>query len=405
MHILLLNHYAGSPDHGMEYRPYYLAREWGRQGHRVQIIASSESHLRLRNPTVNTPTAVETINGIEYCWIRTSPYEGNGVRRLINMAQFTARVYGMATALAASRPDIVIASSTYPYDIVAARRIARKAKARLVYEIHDLWPLTPQLLGNFPSWHPMIASMQWAENYAYRHADKVISILPGTESHARAHGMAPGKFAHVPNGFDPTNQPSILPTAVCERIEAFSQAFRATCIYTGGHAVSNALDPLLAAAGKPACAGIGIILVGKGVEKARLQAYADQHALHNVLFVDPVEKSAIPSILKLADFAYLGWQDSPLYAHGMSPNKLFDYMMAGLPVVHSTSSPFDLVRDAHCGISVPAEDSDAIAQALAQMAQLSPGQRHALGTAGQAYVYAHHPYPRLAEQFLQALDT
>src|SRR5690606_10829407 len=108
-----------------------------------------------------------------------------------------------------------------------------------------------------------------------------------------------------------------------------------------------------------------------GAEKDRLQRKARQLGLANVQFLDPIPKTAVPSLLALGDMAYIGWRDSPLYAHGMSPNKLFDYMMAGLPVVHSTSSPYDIVQDAGCGISVPAEDVDGIANALGKLAGMT----------------------------------
>ena len=52
MNILLINHYAGSQEYGMEYRAYYLAKEWVRQGHKVTIVASTYSHLSLKNPVV-----------------------------------------------------------------------------------------------------------------------------------------------------------------------------------------------------------------------------------------------------------------------------------------------------------------------------------------------------------------
>ena len=43
MNILYINHYAGTPALGMEYRPHYLAREWVRAGHRVQMLAADFS--------------------------------------------------------------------------------------------------------------------------------------------------------------------------------------------------------------------------------------------------------------------------------------------------------------------------------------------------------------------------
>src|SRR5205823_12053650 len=94
MNILLINHYAGSVRHGMEYRPYYLAREWVRSGHRVTIVASSTSHLRNQAPVLDGRTRLdETIDGIDYVWLATPSYRGNGAARVRNMAAFVLRLW------------------------------------------------------------------------------------------------------------------------------------------------------------------------------------------------------------------------------------------------------------------------------------------------------------------------
>lgn len=403
MNIILINHYAGSPQHGMEFRPYYLAREWIAQGHQVTIVASSVSHIRQCNPEFDGPVHAENLDGVDYLWLRTRPYRGNGFARLLNMFQFTGLLYRYARTLVAKAPDVVIASSTYPYDIWPARHIARRAGAKLVYELHDVWPLTPQLLGGFSKWHPMIFSMQRAENYAYTHADKAVSLLPGTEAHMREHGLRGNKFIYIPNGVDPGSTPTPLPDEIRIQISHFREKFETLCIYAGGHAVSNSLDPLIEAASRPTAHKIGLILVGSGVEKARLQRKVKELNLANVLFLNPIPKTAVPSLLALGDMAYIGWRNSPLYAHGMSPNKLFDYMMAGLPVIHSTSSPYDIVRDAGCGITVAAEDVDGIADALGRLAGMTETARRDLGEKGRAFVQSQHTYPTLATRFLQSL--
>ena len=89
MNILLINHYAGSPDMGMEFRPFYMAREWRKEGHRVFIIAGDYSHLRKNNPEVRRDFEKEIIDGIHYIWIKTGAYEGNGVKRALSMARFS----------------------------------------------------------------------------------------------------------------------------------------------------------------------------------------------------------------------------------------------------------------------------------------------------------------------------
>ncbi len=201
MNILLINHYAGSPRHGMEYRPYYLAREWVRAGHRVQIVAAAWSHVRSRQPQVGSEPLDETIDGIAYRWLPTPPYGGNGIGRVRNIWVFLAGLWRESALLVEGvQPDVVIASSTYPMDIWVARRIARMARAKLVYEVHDLWPASPIELSGMSRWHPFIMLCQKAENDAYRDADVVVSMLPKVADHMRAHGLDLRKLHIVPNG-------------------------------------------------------------------------------------------------------------------------------------------------------------------------------------------------------------
>ncbi|MGH8855479.1 MAG: glycosyltransferase, partial [Telluria sp.] len=196
MNILLVNHYAGSVHHGMEYRPYYLAREWVRLGHRVRIVAASHAHVRARAPDLQGRSRRdETIDGIDYTWFATPPYRGNGAGRVRNMAAFVARLWWEARTLAREvAPGAVIASSTYPLDIWPAHRIARLAGARLLHEVHDLWPLSPMELGGHSRHHPFIRLLQAAEDYACRHADTIVAILPKVRTHLEARGMAPHKL-------------------------------------------------------------------------------------------------------------------------------------------------------------------------------------------------------------------
>ena len=160
MKILLVNHYAGSPDLGMEFRPYYMSIEWIKKGHEVLIVGATYSHLRKNQPQ----TGQQKTDGINFLWIKTNTYRGNGLGRIISMFLFVFKLCLRINRLAnAFRPDVVIASSTYPLDIYPAHRITRKANAKLVFEVHDLWPLSPLELGGYSKYHPFILAMQWAE--------------------------------------------------------------------------------------------------------------------------------------------------------------------------------------------------------------------------------------------------
>ena len=145
----------------------------------------------------------ETIEGIRYAWLKTPRYEGNGARRALNMLAFVGQLLRYGNCIAAERrPDVVVASSPHPLICFPANSIARRARARFVVEVRDIWPLTLTELGQIPAWHPFVLALQAAENFAYRNAHKVISLLPRAEEHMRLHGLAPHKFVYVPNGID-----------------------------------------------------------------------------------------------------------------------------------------------------------------------------------------------------------
>lgn len=409
MNILLINHYAGAPQYGMEYRPYYLAREWSRLGHHVSIVAASQSHLRTQQPRTDRPVFEEWIGRIRYVWLRTPEYHGNGVGRVLNMFAFVARLHVLKqTILQYTRPDVVIASSTYPLDNVPARRIADTAGARTVYEVHDLWPLSPMELGGMSRRHPFIQLMQWAENYGCRRADRIVSLLPKTEQHLLQHGMRPGCFSYIPNGIDVEeweNEKAPVPEEHLRVLTALKKTGSFVIGYAGAHGLANALNTLVEAAQLLRDNPVSFVLVGKGPEKPFLEQRAREGGLKSVVFLPPVLKQSIPSLFAHMDALYLGLQRQPLFRFGISPNKLIDYMMAGKPVLQSIEAGNDLVAESRCGISVAPENPGALAKAVSRMMNWSVSERAETGRRGRQYVLKHHDYRVLARRFLDVMGT
>jgi glycosyltransferase involved in cell wall biosynthesis len=434
MNILYLNHYAGGPDWGMEFRPWHLAREWARMGHRVDIVAASFSHVRSRQPQRGQllPSAMpgsmghSSLEDVRWHWYTSNEYAGNGLGRVRNIGQFLGRVTWHARAIARqARPDVVIASSTYPMDIWVAARIARLARAGgarglLVHEVHDLWPLSPIELNGMSPAHPFIRLCQAAEDWACRHADRVVSMLPNVADHLRAHGLPEGRLHIVGNGIHPEDWRPEQVQPLRDDLARHLAGLRAQgcCVvgYAGSHGTPNAMEHLLDAAaqlqadgsasGQPGDghASIACVLVGDGHEKAALQARARVLGLANVRFFDPVPKAQVPAFLAQVDVAYIGWQDLPIYRFGIAPNKLFDYMMAGRPVLHSVAAANDPVALSGCGLTVAPADATAIARGLRTLAAMDPALRVAMGERGRAHVLAHHSWPVLARRFLDALE-
>ncbi|MNX29123.1 putative glycosyl transferase [compost metagenome] len=248
--------------------------------------------------------------------------------------------------------------------------------------------------------------MQKAENDAYCVADRVVSMLPKAEAHMREHGMAPEKFAYLPNGIDVQEWEASadpLPELHREVLERLRAQGRFIVGYAGSHGLANAMHHLIDAAPKLAGQPVTLLLVGQGPEKDALQSRAQ--GMDNVVFLPPLPKGAVPALLDATDALYLGWNRVPLYRFGISPNKLMDYMMAAKPIIHSVEAGNDPVAESACGLSVPPEDPEAIASAITRLMAIDPAERAAMGASGRAFVKAHHDYRVLAQRFLEVMEA
>jgi glycosyltransferase involved in cell wall biosynthesis len=408
MNILFINHYAGSIKYGMQHRPYYLAREWIKMGHDVTIVASSFSHLRHTEVPIFGRITTEFIDGIRYVWLKTPSYSGNGIGRVINMFSFTKSLYFLDERIIGFKPDVIIASSPHPFVIYPARRIQKKYNSKLVFEVRDLWPLTLKELGGISKWHPFVILMQHAEDYAYRKADKIVSLLPKAIDYMVSRGMSPEKFVYVPNGIaieEWQDNSNSIPSDHLDILKKLRKEGNLIVGYVGAHGVANALNYLIEAASVLKTEPISFVLVGQGPEKKKLEEDVKSKGLNNVIFLSPVPKSSIPFLLSLIDFLYIGWKRSSLYRFGVSPNKLMDYMMSGKPIIHAIEAGNDLVEESGCGISVSPENPLAIVEAIRKLSSLPYSYREEIGMKGRKLAIYQYNYKILAEKFLQEVSS
>src|ERR1035437_450490 len=204
MNIINFCLYAGSNKYGMEYRPYFLAREWSKN-HNVYIFASSFSHTRFLQPFVIKDLDKEVIGNIVFYYLKGISYSGNGIRRLINYFSFIWKLYRYRNNIVELKPDLIIASSTYPLDVFPAYLIAKKTGAKLVTEFPDLMPLTLTDVVGLSSWHPFVILLEIAERFACRNSDKVVCVLPRSYEHLKTKGLEENNFVFIPNGASETD--------------------------------------------------------------------------------------------------------------------------------------------------------------------------------------------------------
>ena len=394
--IWIINHYAGSRVHGMEYRHYYLAQQFQRMGLRPAIICASYHHLLTKLPEERHAM----VDGVPYVWIKTCRYQQNDFKRVVNMVEFSSRL-ALKSLGPLPRPDVVIASSPHPFVAVNGLRLARKHGAKFVFEVRDLWPLTLLELGGHSPRHPFVRAMAWAERLGYERCDAAVSLLGGAKEYMAAHGLDERKFVHIPNGIDPQISQTVeeLPEEHSQVIQRLKKDGRLIVLYSGNHGAANALGNLIGAAAllkdEPR---VHFLLVGQGPEKEPLQQRAQAGGLQNVTFLRAVARSQVPALTRAADIGYVGLQRRELFKYGVSPNKLYEYMSAALPIVFAIDTVHDEVTEAQCGFSIPAEDPPALAAVLRQVVQTPKNELQAMGERARQYVQRTHTYEVLAQQ-------
>ena len=402
MNILYIEHYAGSPEMGMEFRPYYLAREWVKMGHHVRIVAGDYSHLRIRNPAVEKNFQTETTDGIDYVWIKTGQYTGNGAARALTKFRFVWKLWKNAKMIAENwKPEVIITSSTYPLDTYAGQRIKKKTKnhALLIHEVHDMWPITLIELGGMKKSNPFVQLIQMGENSFCRHSDYVVSLLCAAKDYFVEHGMKPEKFKVVMNGIvlDEWENAKPLPEEHKQKLDALHMQGKFVVCFFGSITKSYAIDYLLDAVEKLNGARAAVVIVGEGNQKEELMRRTAGR--EDSVFLPKISKGSIPSLLEEADCCYVGALHNDMFRFGICMNKLFDSMMSGKPILYAVDAPNNFITDYDCGISVKAEDADALADGLSKMLSLSPAERNRMGQNGRNAVLNHFTYEKLAKQF------
>jgi glycosyltransferase involved in cell wall biosynthesis len=403
--IVFVAHFAGSPKHGMVHAYYSLAQEWLRQGHRVTIVAASFAHTRSRQPVQSRRIAEEWIDGIRYLWVPTTFYSPNNyLGRVVNILSFVVKTWWGQLPIA--NADVVICSSHHPFAIHPARKLAQHHKARLVFEVRDLWPLSLIELGGASKWNPLIVAMQLSENYAYRHADIVVSVLSGASEYMVARGLDSAKFHFIPNGIDlqDAQKAKPLPESHAAILADLRARGRFLVGYAGRVTLANALPTLIDALARCNDQRITVVVLGDGAFREALQSrVAGLNLTDKVIFLPPVEKAEVQAFLTQVDTLYVGLQKQPLFRFGVSPTKLSEYMLAGRPILYAIDAPGDVVSESGAGISCRAENADDLAQAMMRLSELPKEELNRMGELGQLWVKEHRDYRILAQRFIEAV--
>jgi glycosyltransferase involved in cell wall biosynthesis len=364
--VLYFHQHFGTPQGTTGTRSYEFARALIAAGHQVTMVCGSSQVAGVDLPYHEKEGwSRGTIDEIDVISLPLTYSNRDGIaRRTATFLHFAWRSIRIALT---EQYDLVFATST-PLTAGVPGIIAHWLRRKpFIFEVRDLWPELPRALGMRNPF--LLGGMAVLEWLSYQTALACIGLSPGIVEGIQRRSQ-PGKpIAMIANGCDldlfvpgcreNLDLPGIQP-------DDFVAAF------TGAHGIANGLDAVLEAAAVLKRRGnqqIKLLFIGDGKEKDRLALLAEGRGLSNCLFFDPVRKTALAPLVGSLNCGLMILKNVPAFYYGTSPNKFFDYISAGIPVLNNYPGWLaDLIHEHQCGIAVPPGDPEAFADALEALA-------------------------------------
>lgn len=401
--IWIINQYSSTPETGVGGRHYYFAKSLAKLGYEVYLVGAAFTHLLREPPILEDNFKIQKVeDGFNFVWVKMPTYaEAHSKKRIANWFSFAWKITKLKGLL--PKPNVILYSSPSLVGYMGAEKLARDLSVPLAFEVRDIWPLTLCELGGYSESHPFIRLLQWIEDRAYKNSDYVLSNLKNSYEHMQHRGMDPKKFAWVPNGFLKEEVEGATPLEQLTLDQLPKDKF--IIGYAGTLGIANALDSFVKAASQlQNYPDIAFVLVGQGKLKSALQQQVADLNLNNVYFVDPIPKKQVQSLLQCFDVCYIGLTKDPLFRFGVSPNKLFDYLYAGKPILYAIDSGcYTPVADAKAGIQVEPENDQQIVNAVLELYNMSPEQRRIMGENGHQEAIQSYEYGSLTQKLASIL--
>lgn len=400
MKFLYFHQHFSTPSGSMGTRSYEMAQRLLARGHAVTMVCGSTAHTGLMHPFVagRRTGVVDGIQVIEFELLYSNKF--SFLRRVWVFLLFAWR--SIKVAMRADY-DVVFATTT-PLTAGIPGIVARWLRGKLfVFEVRDLWPELPKAMGVIKS--PLVLAMmsllEWA---SYRSAHRLIGLSAGIVQGIAKRGVSSERIVAIPNGCD---------------LRLFGEAAKPwrpegvastdlMAIFTGTHGMANGLDAVLDAAAALKRYGridIKLVLVGDGMLKDRLMARAATEALDNIIFHPSVSKLKLAGLMAAADLGLQILANVPAFYYGTSPNKFFDYIASGLPVLSNYPGWLaEKIQVNQCGYTVPPEDPEAFASALIHAADHRDALR-GMGVSARKLAAAEYDRDVLGAVFVDWLEA
>lgn len=402
MRVLYFHQHFSTPRGSAGIRSYEMAQRLVARGHQVTMVCGryggGDTGLGQSFHRGCRRGRVDGIDVIEFD-LRYANSDGF-VRRALTFLKFALR----SVALVFTEDYDLVFATTTPLTAGIPGIFARWLRSKpFVFEVRDLWPELPRAMGVIRN-PVVLAAMSLLEWASYRSAQRLVGLSPGIVEGIVRRGVSRERVTLVPNGCDL----AIFADKVMPWRPPGVAADDLLAVFAGTHGVANGLDAVLDAAAELRRRGrhdIKFLLIGQGALKPALQARARQEGLDNVIFHEPVAKARLAGLMAATDLGLQVLANVPAFYYGTSPNKFFDYLAAGIPVLNNYPGWLaDQIRQFGCGMVVPPENPQAFADAMEQAAAGKAALR-AMGMRARGLAHQEFDRGRLADRWVDWLEN
>ena len=322
---------------------------------------------------------------------------GRALRLAINYLSFI--VSGLLCApwlLRRRRYSVIFVYASSPLlQAIPAIFLAWLKRCPLIVWVQDLWPESVAATGFVRNRH-ILAIVGWMVRFIYRHSDLLLVQSRAFEPSVAA--AAPGKpIVYYPNSVEAVfcasskgGQPDV---------PGLDTGF--PVVFAGNIGAAQAVDVIVEAASYLRdYADIRFVVLGAGSRREWLRQQVQVRGLTNVYIPGRYPVEAMPGILQKASALLVTLADEPIFSATV-PSRLQTCLAAGRPIVTSLNGEgARLVIEAEAGLTAPAGDPRALADAVLQLFGMAPAERERMGANGRQYFSRHFDRELLVDQLL-----
>ena len=294
------------------------------------------------------------------------------------------------------RFDVVFVYAPSPIlQAIPALFLGWMKKVPVVIWVQDLWPESLSATGYLRN-SMALKAVKTVVCFIYRRAD--LLLVQSRAFEPRVTAMAPGKpIIYFPNSVDPIFcNPSIVRLP---EIHALNGAF--PVLFAGNIGVGQAVEVILDAAalllGYP---DICFVVFGNGSRWEWMRNEVESRGLKNVHLMGRFPVKTMPGLMKKASALLVTLSDEPIFAATV-PNKVQAYMAAGRPILACLNGEgARLVTEACAGLTIAAEDAEALAAATLKLFQMPYADREVFGANGRSYFQQHFDHEHLTDELV-----